>query len=247
MQQTTDGGYVVAGYTESYGAGSYDVWLIKTDSDGNELWSKTYGGTDNDEAYSVKQTTDGGYIVAGYTESYGAGEEDMWLIKTDADGNKLWDQTFGGNYYDSANSVQQTNDNGYIVAGYTYFYGAHNHDAWLIKTDTDGNMLWDQTYGGTGLSDKAESVQQTTDGGYIIAGFTDSYGTDTAWLIKTDADGNMLWDRTYGGGGFSDDYAESVQQTTDGGYIVAGYAGSNPGERDVWLIKTDADGNAPLP
>lgn len=237
VQQTSDGGYIVAGYTYSYGAGERDVYLIKTDELGNELWYQTYGGSSNDYGFSVQQTADGGYIVAGQTMSYGVGGYDVWLIKTGASGDSLWSQTFGRGDYDCGHSVQQTADGGYIIAGYTRSYGAGFDDVYLIKTDASGDTLWTQIFGGSDY-DCGYSVQQTTDDGYIVAGYTASYGAGGAdvYLIKTDASGNVEWTQTYGGSGWDCGY--SVQQTTDGGYIIAG-AGSD----DVYLIKTDASGN----
>jgi hypothetical protein len=243
VQQTTDGGYIIAGYTESYGAGDYDVYLIKTDSGGDTLWTRTFGGSEYDPGFSVRQTTDEGYIVAGSTRSYGAGTSDIYLVKTDSGGDTLWTSTFGGNAYDAGYSVQQTNDGGYVVAGYTYSYGAGGADVYLIKTDSSGDTLWTKTYG------KQEweygfSVLQTTDEGYIIAGFTDSYspGWDDVYLIKTDSSGDTLWTKNYGG--TDHDVGYSVQQTTDGGYIVAGSTESyGAGGEDVYLIKTDSSGN----
>ncbi len=241
VQQTSDGGYIVAGGTSSFGAGGYDAFLIKTDANGNVIWAKTYGGTGEDAAFSVQQTSDGGYIVAGYTGSFGAGLDDIILIKTDANGNVQWAKTYGGIYSDYAYSVQQTSDGGYIVAGYTYSFGAGGPDIFLIKTDANGNIIWAKTYGGTG--EYARSVQQTSDGGYIVAGNTSSFGAGyyDIFLIKTDANGNVQWAKTYGG--IYPDSATSVQQTSDGGYIVAGFTYSFGAGGDIFLIKTDANGN----
>jgi hypothetical protein len=243
VQQTSDGGYIVAGYTASFGAGYYDIFLIKTDANGNIQWAKTYGGTALDWPYSVQQTSDGGYIVAGYTWSFGAGYSDIFLIKTDANGNIQWAKTYGGTYEDYASSVQQTSDGGYILAGHTSSFGAGSYDIFFIKTDANGNIQWAKTYGGTG-SDMASSVQQTSDGGYILAGWTYYFGAGLSdiFLIKTDANGNRIWAKTYGGMNW--DYASSVQQTSDGGYILAGGTDSfGAGSRDIFLIKTDANGN----
>jgi hypothetical protein len=243
VQQTSEGGYIVAGWTRSFGAGNDDIFLMKTDAFGNVIWAKTYGGTSIDGAFSVQQTSDGGYIVAGSTYSFSVGLTDIFLIKTDVGGNVIWAKTYGGTNYDNARSVQQTLDGGYILAGFTGSFGAGNFDIFLIKTDANGNIIWAKTYGGTS-GDYASSVQQTSDGGYIVAGFTGSFGAGglDIFLIKTDAFGNVIWSKTYGGTGYDEAY--SVQQTSDGGYIVAGYTESfGAGGLDIFLIKTDANGN----
>jgi hypothetical protein len=241
VQQTTDGGYIIGGYTYSFGAGMADVWLIKTDGNGNNIWNKTFGGTDYDFGTSGRQTSDGGYIITGSTRLW----SDVLLIKTDNNGNEKWKRTFGGSSFDSGMSVQQTSDGGYIITGYTYSFGANENtdDVWLIKTDGNGNEVWNKTFGGL-EGDVGCCVQQTTDEGYIITGYTDSYGAgaEDVWLIKTDSSGNKLWDKTFGG--TNNDEGNSVQQTTDGGYIITGWMESfGAGEFDVWLIKTDFNGN----
>jgi uncharacterized delta-60 repeat protein len=241
VQQTSDGGYIVAGLTGLWP--NYDFFLIKKDENGNVQWAKTYGGTSWDLAYSVQQTSDGGYILTGYTESFGAGNYDIFLIKTDAFGNIQWAKTYGGTSWDLASSVQQTSDGGYILTGYTESFGAGGRDIFLIKTDANGDVQWAKTYGEINL-DWAYSVQQTSDGGYIVAGYTFSFGAGYAdfFLIKTDANGDVQWAKTYGG--IYSDWAYSVQQTSDGEYIVAGYTESfGAGNYDIFLIKTDAFGN----
>jgi len=236
VQQTLDGGYIVAGYSRSVVGDSFQVYLVKTDSFGDTLWTRTYGGSNNDYGYSVRQTSDGGYIIAGETDSFGAGSSDVYLIKTDASGDTLWTRTYGGTSWDRGYSVQKTSDGGYIITGSTVVAG-HGY-VWLIKTNASGDTLWTRTYGvGYGYS-----VRQTSDGGYIIAGFTVGVGVEDVYLIKTNATGDTLWTRTYGGTWY--DYGRSVQQTSDGGYIIAGYTDSfGAGGYDVYLIKTDVNGN----
>ncbi len=244
VAQTADGGYVITGHTKSYGAGGGDVWLIKTGASGDTLWTRTFGGTEDDYGNSVQQTTDGGYGIAGYTGSFGAGCWDVWFIKTDFSGDTMWTRTFGGELWDEGRSVTQTAEGGYVVTGRTRSFGAGGFDVWLIKTDAAGDTIWTRTFGG-GADDDGYSVAQTTDGGYVVAGYTWSFavGCWDVWLIKTDASGDALWTRTYGGMHW--DFGRSVQQTTDGGYIIAGYTKSfGAGYADAYLIKTDSAGNA---
>lgn len=245
VQQTTDDGYIIVGYTNSFGAGNNDVYLIKTDSKGNRLWRKTFGGTKWDYGYCVRQTKDGGYIIAGTTDSYGTGKTNVYLIKTDPKGNSLWEKTFAGTEWATGASVQQTKDGGYIVVGNTG-YGTSETNVYLIKTDANGNGLWENTFAGDGWA-YGVSVQQTKDGGYIIAGLSHGGGASDGYLcdvylIKTGAKGKSLWEKTFGG--TKADAANSVQQTTDGGYVIVGYTNSfGAGASDVYLIKTDVNGS----
>ena len=234
--QISDGGYIVIGYTGSSGAGGDDVYLIKTDSSGTEAWNKTYGGANNDYGRSVAQTSEGGYILTGYTSSSGAGIEDVYLVKTDSNGVESWSKTFGGVDNDRGYSVAQTSDGGYIIAGETWSFGAGAMDVYLVKTDSNGIETWSKTYGGAS-SDRGYSVIQTIDGGYIIAGYS---GNDV-YLIKTDSSGTEAWSKTYGGGSIN--YGLSVAQTSDGGFIITGAIyPSFPGSPDVYLVKTDVNG-----
>jgi len=245
VEQTSDGGYIIAGSTSSYGAGSSDFWLVKTDSAGIKQWDKTFGGASLDMAFSVEQTSDGGYAIAGYTYSFGAGSWDYWLVKTDSSGNEQWNKTYGGSSYDYGRYARQTFDGGFIFVGYTKSYGAGGYDVWLVKTDSSGNKIWDKTYGGSS-DDNGYSVSQDSDSGYIISGSTESFGAggDDYYLIKTDSSGNVEWDETFGGS--ADDYSRSAQQTSDGGYFIAGQSSSYiSGQRHIWLIRLGEDVTSP--
>jgi hypothetical protein len=241
--QTTDGGYIVVGYTDSFGLGLSDLWLIKTYSDGNLAWSKTFGGTNGDRGQSIQQISGGGYIIAGSTASFGAGLGDVWLIKTDSSGNEIWSKTFGGTNWDLGLSITVTSDGGYVVTGYQVSISAGGEDVGLLKTDTDGNLLWFRNFGGT-ENDGGEDVKETSDGGFIITGYTASFtaGQKDVWLIKTDSEGIQQWSKSFGG--TLHDVGYSVVQSQDGGYIVAGVTNSfGAGGADMGLLKTDSLGN----
>ena len=247
VQQTADGGYIITGAT-FLGNGDDDVCLIKTDQSGNEQWFKTFGGTEWDVGYSVQETTDGGYIVTGLTSSFG-NWSDLYLIKTDGSGNEQWFKIFGGTYLDIGESVQQTNDGGYIITGATSSFGNGSEEVLLFKTDGNGDSLWTKTFGGSDMDeDWGNSVKQTNDGGFIITGWTHPDNTpgsledSEVLLIKTDESGNEEWTKKFGGA--DGESGSSVQQTADGGYIIAGSTSSfGNGYEDVYLIKTDGSGN----
>jgi hypothetical protein len=213
-------------------------------------WDKTFGGSGIDSGYSVQQTPDGGYIIAGSTTSFGAGESDIYLLKTNANGDLVWDKTFGGSGRDEAYSLQQTVEGGYIIVGYTGSFGSGKENVYLIKTDVDGEELWSRTFEPGNFGDDLESavgseVHQTADGGYVIIGWVESI---SSWvlLIKTDADGNMTWWKTFMSSTGNVNQGRSVQQTSDGGYIIAGLITISPGMSpgsNGYVIKTDAGGN----
>ena len=240
VQQTTDGGYIVCGYT-NMDTTHNDIYLIKTDGSGIEQWSQTFGGPNNDRGYSVQQTTDGGYIISGIKKLSGVWNYDLYLIKTDGNGNQQWSQTFGGGNSYGSSSVKQTNDGGYIICGDSTNY------IYIIKTNTTGNQQWSQIIGDGFNSYDGYSIQQTTDGGYIICGvINDTLGYSDIYLTKIDSSGNQQWDQTFGGG-ITWEEGSSVQQTTDGGYIIGGRErllwGSFSDSSKVYIIKTDGNGN----
>ena len=242
--KTLDGGYIIAGTTRPLETGSYDMWLVKTDAEGIEQWNLTLGGEDDDTGPSIRQASDGGYIIAGTTGSYGAGSDDFWLIKTDPEGIEQWNRTFGGEDYDWLKSFQQTFDGGYILGGATRSFGNGSFDFWLVKTDNNGIEQWNRTFEGKEnvIAYIASSVQQTLDGGFILEGVTGSTNSFDCWLVKTDTEGEEVWNRTFGYD--EDNIPRSILQTPDGGYIIAGETGSEgPEPYDSWVFRTDADGH----
>jgi hypothetical protein len=231
IQQTPDGGYIVAGYYDT-DSDSIQVYLVKTDSLGDTLWTRTYGGTGNDYGYSLDQTGDGGYIIAGSTDSYGAGQQDVFLVKTNAAGDTLWTRTYGGTYTDIGYCVKQTLDQGYIVAGYTASFG-NSGQAYLIRTDSSGDTLWTRTCGGQ-YDDYGYSALQTADSGYVVAGRYWEWRVGyLVFVLKFSALGEASWLQTFGARG----EGLSIGQCRDGGYIVTGYDGAQ-----VFLAKTDPGG-----
>jgi hypothetical protein len=256
-EQTADGGYIIAGSTWVSGVSGSDIALIKVDENGTEVWRKTHNISDGDEVRCVRQTSDGGYVLAGHAYSLAVGADDAWILKTNSTGEKLWSKTFdgGNNNGDIFYDVQETSDGGYVMAGVTNSYRTYawHRDGLLIKTDGNGTELWHQLYNGGIEGDPAKgylySVQETPDGGFILAGSVNLTGEDDldAWLIKTDENGTASdghgWKRTFGGAEENDE-AKSVRRTSDGGYILSGWTASHDSVGDVcgFLIKTDGNG-----
>ncbi|MGD8536072.1 MAG: hypothetical protein PVF66_09520, partial [Candidatus Aminicenantes bacterium] len=192
MQQTSDGGYIIAGGTHSFGAGSGDVWVLKLTSDGSVEWQKAYGGTWGEEASSIQQTADGGYIVAGEVQFTGVGSTDIWVFKLASDGSVEWQKTYGGESRERVYSIQQASDGGYIVAGETESFLVEDTDIWVFKLASDGSVEWQKTYGGS-RKEEASSIQQTADGGYIMAGSTETYGAGKHdfFILKLSPNGDI--------------------------------------------------------
>ena len=191
VQQTPDQGYIICGSTQSFGAGYWDAWLIKTDSLGDTLWTRTWGGSSWDYGLDLDQTTDGGYIIVGWTNSFGVNGSDLWLIKTDANGNTQWQRIYGDLGWDEVRVIHQLSNGGYIVAGFQeYPPGSNYSDAYLIRTDINGDSLWTKHYGYDDYDEIISSLQPTSDGGYIACGFTNAYGAGLSdvWLLKFSAD-----------------------------------------------------------
>jgi hypothetical protein len=289
IQQTADGGYIIAGSSNSTDGdvtgnhGWYDEWVVKLDEVGNIQWEKCYGSSNGeDDAACLRQTKDGGYIVAGASNGNGGDVtgnhngnglyNDVWLLKLDNMGSIEWEKCYGGKYNDAANSIEQTKDGGYIVVGYSSsndgdVSGHHGDtttdDYWIIKLDRLGAIQWEKSLGGSG-EDQAWAVQQTRDNGYVVAGYSKSNNDDVVghhgdtlsndyWIVKLDSLGKLEWNKSLGGSG--DDEAYSIHETSDG-YVVAGWSASEDGDvkdhfndnpdsvsTDYWLVKLDSVGD----
>jgi regulation of enolase protein 1 (concanavalin A-like superfamily) len=227
LSKTKDGGFILAGTKTSYTMEAYtgsvpsepDVYLIRTDENGNKIWEKTFGGEEKDKANAIIQTKDSNFIIAGVTKSFGAGEEDIYLIKINRNGKKIWSKTFGGKKEDKANAILETEDGGLIIAGLTRTFSKGEGDVFLIKTDKNGKKIWQKTFGGED-GDEAYSIIETEDG-FITAGYTYSYGNNgDFYLIKVDKKGNKVWEKTIGTRNY--EIAYSISRCSDNGLIVAG-------------------------
>jgi hypothetical protein len=267
VQETFDGGYIIVGGTGLWSYISRGVYLIKTDINGDTAWTKTYGGGSYDVGHSIQQTPDSGYVLVGTTSSFGAGWEDVYLLKVDRNGDTIWTKTFGGSDMDFGNSIALTPDNGYIIGGMSYSTTNGAGDIYIIKTDQNGDTMWTQIYGDSSYEWGA-SIAVTSDNGYIVTGEKTMSGNINiiprsrrlysltgqqlaplklqsidVWILKLDTVGDTIWTRNYGGS--ERDCGYSVQQTNDGGYIIAGNTKSfGAGDYDIYLIKTDGNGDS---
>jgi hypothetical protein len=244
IQKTTDEGYILSGRTDTYGNGGDDIWLIKLDQFADTVWTKTYGGDQDEWGQCVQQTQDDGYIIAGFTNSFGSGESDVFLVKTNSNGDTAWTKTIGWLGLDWANFVSQTADEGYIITGYTESKGAGSEDLLIIKTDDNGDTVWTKTYGGIG-TDIGNCIRITSDQDYLITGLTGSsseYLDSDIWLIKTDSNGEISWEKRFGGSQNEEGWL--LHEINDNGILISGYTSSyGKGGRDGWLIRTDLNGD----
>lgn len=281
--QTTDGGYAVVGYAMSddgdgsLNQGFHDNWILRLDANGDILWEKSFGFSGHDHAYDIVQTSDGGFFFSGFLDVTSSGGEgnsrkkistyaqhgvgEFWGIKLDSEGNLLWRRYFGGTNNDRSFGTVEANDGGLLMIGasesddFDISNPRGSYDVWVVKISAKGDLLWEKSFGGTGI-DRAYDIVKTVGDAYVIVGETFSTdgdvfknnGESDAWLIKVSDNGNLLWERTFGGSDF--DAARGLATTSDGGFVIAGNSKSvegdlaeNSGENDIWLIKTDANGN----
>lgn len=243
--QTADDGFVLAGYTQSFGEGDHDFWLVRIDEDGDELWSQTYEGEDRDVCYSIIETVGGGFVLAGYTRSFGAGS-DFLLIKVDEDGEVVWSHNYSNENSAICYSAIQTRDGGFALAGTTYSLAEETWHFWLVRTDEDGDSLWSQTYvrrfADLCFQDGCNTIIQTPDGGFALAGVSsvcDNGAPANMWLVRTDNGGRELWSQNYLYYQ-NDEACFSAVQTDDNGFVMGGYKRER-GDSDFLLVKTEPD------
>ncbi|MGB3946650.1 MAG: T9SS type A sorting domain-containing protein [Bacteroidia bacterium] len=243
VTQAYDKGYVIAGATTSFGNGTTDAYMLKVDSLGAIKWQRTFGGINLEQSYSIKETADTNYIIAGFTNSFGFGGYDMYLIKTNRGGDTLWTKTYGGTNWDFAYCAEPTSDGGYIMAGGTYSFGKGDEDMYVVKLNANGDTLWTKTYGGT-EQDEAKSIIQTSDGGYLLTGFSKSLGEPNGdiYTIKTNSMGDTLWTKKFGGVEVDEAY-DVLENTLTNEYLVAGRSKSvGAGNFDGVIIKYSTTG-----
>ncbi len=233
-----DGGFLLVGGTDSFGAGSSDIYAVRTDKDGTVLWSKTYGGSGFDWAEDVIVLPDKGFLLVGGTYSFGAGGSDMYVVRIDEDGNVKWSKTYGGSDGDWAEDVIALPDGGFLLVGGTYSFGGGDRDMYVVRVDKDGNVLWNKTYGGSRYEDANAVAGPLDDGGFLLVGT----GLSDMYAVRIDKDGNVKWSKTYGGS--DGDWAEDVIALPDGGFLLVGETVSfGTGNWDMYAVRIDKDGN----
>jgi len=240
VQPTSDGGYVIAGESESFGPGIWSVYVVKTDSAGEVEWNKTYGGANYDFPYAIRQTTDGGYIVGTYTTSFPPSGTNLRLIKLDQSGDTLWTSVLpnsNGKIVNAASCIVQAPDGGFLIAGYGWTPPYANQIC-VYKTDPDGVLLWNKNYGGSS-DDFGAAIQLTNDGNFILAGYTYSFGSGQCdgYLIKIDQQGDTIWTGVHGGTSY--DSYRFVRPTSDNGYIAVGTTQSFGNAEQAYAVKTN--------
>lgn len=240
-QQTTDGGYIVAGHTGSTGGRGLDGWVLKLDAAGGIEWQRAYGDALFQEARAVALAKDGGYVIAGDTSFFGGAGGDAWVLKVDAGGSIVWQRRYGGAGEERFHALQPTVDGGYVVAGSTRSVGQGGADAWVVKIDSAGEVTWQKTYGGRNF-DVVYSVHPAIGGGFVVGGTTSSFGGQDAWVFKLSDNGTVTWQKTYRLR--DNNVILSIHPTADGGYVAAGWTGlSGIAFTDAWVLRLDGSGN----
>jgi len=245
---TADGGFAMCGWTQISDDAGWDFYLVKSDSLGNEMWSKSYGGDGEESCFSLIQLEDRGFVLGGYTSSFGSGNSDMWLLRTDENGDSLWSRTFGGEEFEACFSLTQISQDFIIMAGVTESYGSGESDAWVVKSNIDGDSLWSRELGGLD-DDVVWEIIETNDNGFALTGRTNSIGVGRAdsWIVKLDENGDSLWYQSFGD--LNDDLCTSIVQNADDSYTIFG--NTKPVDDEIlwddfdqfWLIRTDSDPN----
>lgn len=237
---TSDGGFIVGGYTESFGAGQGDAWVLKLNADGSIAWQNTYGGSGYEGLNGIVETSTGDYLAAGFTN--GAGSEDLWLLKLNSSGGILWQNRYGGAQRERAQAITDTGDGSYLVVGYTDSFSVGWTDVWLLDVNDDGTLNYQKTYGGSG-GDAVFIVTPTSDGRFLVSGRTASFGNSSydGWILKLNRDGSIAWENTYGANATTGDLG-FVSEASDGSILAAGSL-TSPHSYDALLTRLDATGN----
>jgi hypothetical protein len=236
-----DNGFVISGVTNSFANGFSAAYIIRTDAVGDTIWTSTFEKKNGNCAFDVKTTSDGGFLLAGIAETGGAPGADGLVIKINSIGDTLWSKLYGGASYDDFSSFCEDIYGNYLLCGTTYNLTAGSYDVYLVKITNNGDLIWEKSLGGAN-ADNAYPITQTNDNNFIVSGSTESFGAGgkDVYLIKFNSNGDTIWTKTFGGSG--DDWASSIKETADGGFIVTGYTKSFSNYYDVYLIKTDVNG-----